>query len=257
MQAAFSAGKTGDVRLRPHLERALADRHPAVRAAAATALGKLGDPSALAALQSALADKSSAVRTQASQAIAELSRRGTPPGGPTLAATVMVDPGSVLEPSRHPVRWRQARYVVVLGDLANRSGKGHAGLVDRFRRAVVENLERESGVIVFRNESELDAEAHAEIRRRRLPYVRLEGTVAKVERTMRGREVWIRCEVRFLLLDGKDRSIRSTFQGAASSAELKRRDRRMQDRGLGEQAVTGAVQGALSSVSTALARAQR
>lgn len=256
VQAAFSAGKTGDVRLRPHLERALADRHPAVRAAAATALGKLGDAAAISALESARSDKSSAVRTQASQAIAALSRRPIPSGGPTLTATVMVEPASVLEPRTGPIRWRNARYVVVLGELTNRTGKGHAGLVDRFQRAVVEHLERESGVIVFRDERELNPQAQSEIRRRRLPFVRLEGNVSKVERTMKGREVWIRCEVRLLLLDAKDRNIRSTFQGAASSAELRRRDRKLQDRALGEQAVSGAVQGALSSVGMALARAQ-
>jgi hypothetical protein len=50
IQAAFSLSKIEDPKILPYLVKALKDKHPAVRSAAATSLGNAGDPGALDAL---------------------------------------------------------------------------------------------------------------------------------------------------------------------------------------------------------------
>jgi hypothetical protein len=75
VKAALELGKTRDSSVRAPLERALDDRSPAVRAAAAAALRVLGDERALVALAKHKNDKSESVRAQVRSTIAALKRK--------------------------------------------------------------------------------------------------------------------------------------------------------------------------------------
>jgi len=260
VQMAFAMGNTRDPSLRPHLERALRDSNPAVRAAAATGLGRLGSRAALRALRRARRDNSASVRMQVERSIRTLESAGTetqtaraPRRRPTGMGEVYT-PVTVL-PRAGTVPWPRVRYVVVLGRMANRSSfRGGEVLAARLRDEVARNLMLLRGVAVFRGESEVDARARREIQRRRLPKLQLDGNLTDVDRSRRRGEVSVRCAVSLMLLE--EGNIRGMMNGAATGSEAPRRDPQQQQR-LAQQALSAAVRSAMSGAPNALRRAVR
>lgn len=261
VRAALALGSSNDMSVTPHLVEALSDSSPAVRAAAATALGRLGDASALDALRRATRDRAAIVRNEAQRAIRQIeSRRPADPSGPrrslTRTATGAVLPPISVVPRAQDINWRTARYVVVLGSLENRSNFRHEPLNEVLSREVERNLVVLRGVAVLRD-GEMTPESEAQIRRRRLPTLRLEGSLNRVERRMMNRQVAVRCEVSLMLMDEPGRSLRGVLNGAATHASAPRGPRAEQERRLAEQALSGAVRSAMSGAAQAIASVRR
>lgn len=260
VRAALALGSTNDRNVTPALVGALRDASPAVRAAAATGLGQLGDPAALAPLQALSHDGASVVRTEALRAIRriEASRAPSVPSAPprmfTRTSTGDVLPAIAVTPAARDIYWPQVRYVIVMGSMENRSGFHHDGLDQLLEREVMRNLVVLRGVAVLRAGQEPPS-AEREIQRRRLPKLRLEGSLNRVDRRAQPREVSVRCEVSLMLLDEPGRNLRSVLNGAATGSQPRRGQRETQERQLAEQALTGAVHSAMSGAARAIASA--
>ena len=100
-------------------------------------------------------------------------------------ATSGAYPSIRVVPTTESVQWAQARYVVLLGEMHNRSGFAGAELAQKLVAEVERNLRLVRGVAVL---TTIDASAEREIRRRHLPRVRFEGNLARVERRARASE---------------------------------------------------------------------
>lgn len=265
VRAALALGNRRDRSVTPHLVRALEDSSPAVRAAAATSLGRLGDPSAIDALREATNDRRRVVRNEAQRAIRRIRdanpdarerhgratprRRGASGSAPYPTVSVI--------PRARDIHWPRVRYVVVLGSMENRSDFEDEGLAEVLQREVSRGLLVLRGVAVLREGRE-PPEAERQIRRRRLPKLRLEGSVTTIERRQERRQLQVRCEVSLMLMEDRGRAIRSVLNGAATGSQPRRRGRRReQERELAQQALTGAVRSAMSGAARAIASAGR
>lgn len=265
VRAAMALGASADPQMAGPLVAALSDESAAVRAAAASGLGRLGNPEALPALRRALADAEREVRDAAQRAVAAIG------GARSAAAAASPPPGPISDPLRMPsvavvppqrdVDWTSARYVVVLGAMQNRSdfAPARAGSVDRLGRVLADEVRRH--LVVLRGVAILPdgptpPEAEREIARRRLPRMRLEGSVTRVQRQMRGPDLQVRCEVSLMLMDEPGRNLRAALQGAATGVERASGARAAQEVRLAEQALTGAVRSAMSGAARAIAESQ-
>ncbi|MEQ8459047.1 MAG: HEAT repeat domain-containing protein [Sandaracinaceae bacterium] len=266
VRAALALGSTNDHAVTRHLVRALRDENPAVRAASATALGRLGDPAALDALRRLERDEERVVRDEARQAIRriEVASRGSAPSGPSAPARVSprrgggdAYPAISVIPRARDIYWPRIRYVVVLGDMQNRSNFRDDSLAQVLQQEVSRNLLVLRGVAVFQD-GQLDANAQRQIARRSLPKLRLEGSLNRVERRRQRRQLTIRCEVSLMLMDEPERNLRGMLQGAAEGSQPQRRGaRQQQESTLARQALTGAVRGAMSGAAQAISNAGR
>ncbi len=259
VQAAFALGNTRDESAVPHLTRALSDSNPAVRAAAATALGRIGSARALPALRQAQRDSSAAVRLQASASLRVIEEGGARepdlPAARTPRATATRFPAITVIPTEDQIRWPRIRYVVFLGEMNNQSRFGGDHMARLLRSEVGRNLTLMRQVAVMPNPSSVEPRAEREIRRRRIPRLRVDGNVVSVQRRMRGGDLAVRCEVSLVLMDHPEQALRGELRGAASGSEPRRRARRDQEQRLAAQALEGAVRSAMSNVQTALQRA--
>ncbi|MAQ14244.1 MAG: hypothetical protein CMN30_05555 [Sandaracinus sp.] len=261
VQVAFAMGNTGDAAMRPHLERALRDGNPAVRAAAATALGRLGDRAAIGALRRATRDSSASVRMQAERSIERL--RAGPAEAPTAARRVRTGSGaypavSVVPDARRRTPWSRVRYVVVLGDISDRSNtRVGRSVLGTLRQEMKSALDLHTGVRVFDSPAMIDESDRRQIERRRLPKLRLEANVVDIDRTRQRSELSVRAEVRLVLLSEPGRDLRGMMSGAATGTEPPRRHDRAQVQRLADRAVSAAVRSALSDAPSALQRAAR
>ncbi len=259
VQAAFALGNAGNTRAVPALERALKDRNPAVRAAAATALGRIAAPRSIKALTRSLRDSSRSVRTQAQRSIDRI--KGAPPTRPNRAVAKAQRhgrgfyPAITVVPRVQRVPWHRVRYVVVLGDMHNRSGFAGDSLATYLHNEVADSLGSIRNVAVFRQPEQVDDGALRQIRRRRLPRLRMEGNLVTVDRRNRAREVSVRCEVSLMLLEEPDRNLRGVLSGAATGTEPRSRNRYRQHTRLAQRAVSAAVRSAMASVSHTISRA--
>lgn len=261
VRAALALGSSGDERVAPHLVEALSDESPAVRAAAATALGRLASPTALAPLRRALSDRTRVVRTEAERAIARIEasaprHRPSPQRPLTRTQGGGVLPSISVVPRARDINWGLVRYVVIVGDLDNRSRFRHDDLGTLLKREVTRSLIVLRGVAAIQ-EDQVTAAAQREMQRRRVPKLRLEGSVNRVERRAQRSELSVRCEVSLMLLDEPERRIRSVLNGAATGSAARRGPRQAQERRLAEQALSGAVRSAMSGASQAIASAGR
>lgn len=263
VQVAFAMGNAGDHAYRPHLERALRDSNPAVRAAAATALGKLGDRRAMRALRRATRDSSASVRMQASRSIERLREAAEPAQAPRAPRT---DPGTdgrypsvaVVPSARRGTPWSRVRYVIVLGDISDRSNtRVGRSAIRTLRDEMKAALTVHRGVKVFDSPAMIDERDRRQIERRRLPKLRLEGNVVDIDRRRQRSEVSVRAEVRLVLLSEPGRDLRGMMSGAATGSEPPRRNQREQVQRLAHRAVSAAVRSALSDAPSALQRAAR
>ncbi len=258
VQAAFALGNTRNARNRRPLERALSDANPAVRAAAATALGRLGSTAAIAALRRASRDSSASVRMQAQRSIRTLEEGATPTAPEAAprhrAAGGGFYPAVQVVPEAGRIAWPRVRYAIVLGSMANRTTfRGADRLTNVMRGEVHSTLNLVRGVAVFGSQADLDAASAAQIRRRRIPKLNLDGSLTAVQpRRARG-ELSVRCEVSLMLLE--EGNIRGMLSGAATGSEPPRRNNSQQTQRLAQQALSAAVRSAMSSAPSALARA--
>ena len=263
VQVAFAMGSTGDKSLRPHLERALRDANPAVRAAAATALGRLGDARAVAALRRATRDSSASVRMQAERSIERLSSHNGESSQPATARRVRSGSGtypsiSVAPEAQERTPWSRVRYVVVLGNIGDRSNtRAGRAAVTTLRDEMKAALSLHRGVRVYDSIAMIDERDRRQIDRRRLPKLRLEGSVMKIDPQRQRSELAVRAEVQMMLLSEPGRDLRGTISGAATGAEPPSRNRGAQLQRLANRAVSAAVRSALSDAGSALQAAAR
>jgi hypothetical protein len=260
VQAAFALGNTRDAAVLPALERAMRDSNPAVRAAAATAMGRIGSPNAIPILRRAQRDSSAAVRLQVSASLRAIEsgerREAALPAARARADHGARFPAITVIPSEDRIRWPRMRYIVFLGEMQNRARFGGDGMASLLRSEVGRNLGMLRNVVVWEPNRPFDARGQAEIRRRNLPKLRLDGNVVTLQRQNRGADLAIRCEVSLMLLDEPQRALRGELRGAATGSEPRRsRSRRAQERRLAEQALEGAVRSAMSNVHQAIQRA--
>ncbi len=263
VRAALSLGSTGDRSVTPSLVAALSDESPAVRAAACTSLGRLGDPSAIGPLRGRLRDQSRVVRAEAERAIRRIQSASPPPARAPSAPPRMlartrggdVLPAITVVPRARSINWPTVRHVVLLGSMQNRSAFQAQGLDQVFEREVMRNLIVLRGVATLPAD-QLSSDAEREIRRRRLPRLRLEGSLNRVERRAQARQLSVRCEVALMLMDDPGRNMRAALTGAATGSSPQRGQREQQERQLAEQALSGAVRGAMSGVARVIASAQ-
>lgn len=256
VRAAAALGASGDPAMAGPLVGALLDDSAAVRAAAADALGRLGSADALPSLRRALRDRERGVRDAADRAIRAI---GTSHGTSATAAHPPTHdplrmPSVEVLPREREVDWRTTRYVVLLGEMANRSGFGN----ERLQSVLSQEVHRH--LLVLRGVAALPAlspDAEREITRRRLPRMRLEGSITRVHRQAHGREVQVRCEVSLMLLDDPGRSIRAALNGAATGMERASSARATQEARLAEQALQGAVRSAMSGAARAITASGR
>ena len=257
-RAALALGSSNDRSVTPHLITALADRSPAVRAAAATALGRLQDTRALAALRARVSDEHRAVRVEAQQAIRRIqaANRGSP--GARRARTGPRErlPSIAIVPRARRIAWPRVRYVVVIGSMENRSRFRDDSLGALLASEVNRALLVLRGVAVFQ-EGHQPADAQRQIQRRHLPRLRLEGSLNRVERRVRRRELSVRCEVSLMLLDDPGHNMRSILNGAATGSSRRSGRRRDQEQRLARQALTGAVRSAMQGASRAISGSAR
>ncbi len=246
-QAAFALGATGDVGVVEPLGRALRDQNSAVRAAAATALGRIGSPRALPALRRAERDRSAAVRMQITRSVQLINDRQNANSDA---------PGTETAPE---INWQRVRYVVRLGDFENRSGYETDAFAGLLRNEASRHLATERTLAVIpSDESLLSDRDQRELRRRRLPRIRLDGNLTRVERESRQGDISVRCEVNFMISDEPDRVVRGMLSGSARGIEQRRTQNQAgQVRRLAEQALSGAVRSAISDPEDALAAAVR
>ncbi len=275
-RAAIALGATADPSVVTPLSGALSDREPAVRAAAASGLGRLGRPDAERSLREALRDSSSEVRDAAARALREIAAHvpsaappeavatppatpvrpaGTPPATPagTPPVTPTATPAVPPVPPR-PIDWRRARQAVVVGTIANRSGFG----ADRLAQLVGQEVRRHLGAlssVALLEDGPLDPGTEAQLSRRRLPRLRLEASLARVSRDVRGADVQVRCEVTVMVLAEPGRTIRASLTGAATAAAPVAAQRDVQEQRLAERALEGAMQSAMSGAARAIAGA--
>ncbi len=165
-------------------------------------------------------------------------------------------PSIEIMPTEDRIAWPRVRYVVTLGDMHNRSGFANESLEGVLRSEVTRQLHVVQSIAVMQSEIYIDDRAEREIRRRRLPNIRLDGNITQVQRQRRGRDLSIRCEISLILLDHAQRSLKGELRGAATGTEPRhQRDYQEQERRLAEQALSGAVRSAMSNVTDAIARA--
>jgi hypothetical protein len=232
VSAALFLGRVKPSGAREALEHALADSHPAVRAAAASALGALGDPAAIGALaRRAESEPSASVKAQLQSTIEKL-RGGADGAGDAQRAI----PSS-------------ARYVVKLGAMRNPSGiRG-----DDMRRVLHDAARSRARSLRGAAVVEPDAAGLAQAAERHLPVLTLDGSLMQLLESRVSGSVQMQARVEFAIR--REQTLKGTLSGAAttfgSSPTLSDQGRRQ----LQDDAVDGAVQSALRGADQGLVAA--
>jgi hypothetical protein len=226
-QAAISLGGIeGATEVVEALMGAVADEHPAVRAAAANSLGRLGDPKALHALRAAAADPEPPVRVAVQAALAKLES-ASHRGGMQAEAP---------KPSAGP-----PRYYVAIGKPGSRSASISNADLERAQQTLRDRLAEIDGVVLASSE-ESPAAVRSVLRARKLKGFYIDSSVTSVEQKQGG---GIRAAVSVIVATYPDRAMRAIMQGAATAT------------GGGDikaQAVAGALKSALSQLPQAMTR---
>jgi hypothetical protein len=236
VSAALYLGRTKPLGAREALELALADAHPAVRVAAASALAALGDPLAITALARRLGSETSAsVKAQIQSTIEQL-RRG-----------VAADPGGAPQPdASHRQLGPNVRYVVRLGTMHNPTGIRGEEMRSVLHEAARSRARFLKGAVVV----DADPAILAQANERRLPIITLDGSLLQLAESRVAESVQVQARVEFAV--SREKILRGTLSGAATTfgssptlSDLGRR--RLQD-----DAVDGAVESALRGADQGL-----
>lgn len=228
-QAAISLGRVeASAPVVAALTTALRDDHPAVRTAAASSLERLADPSALDALQPLKRDRDPAVRRAATTAVRALERiaRTAPREDPTPST------GTAL-------------YYVGIG---NPGAQGNAANAATLRRAkeILARLARELEGVEVAPDGETNAAAQRVIQRRNLTGYYLDSSVVSLGEAGGG----TRAVVSVILNTYPGRDMRAILQGSATVPGAT-------GPAAQEQALEGALRGALRRLPQAMAASRR
>ena len=243
VRAAMALGRMRKDEHAPALERALWDRHPAVRQAAAVSLRQIGASRSLPALRIASRDSTSSVSREAKAAIAAIER--AQPKDEGRSALAAASPAK-----KANGRWARPRFAVVVGDMHNGSGFQGTDLARHLRKSLAEGLSGNASIVVIDPSSGQGSIADA--RRKRLPVFRMDANLVAVDRKDLHGDLLVRCEVSLMLLDEKERTIRSMLKGAATHSESLRGPRASQERTMARKAIVSAVDSALGNAWKAL-----
>jgi HEAT repeat protein len=220
--AALRLGKSGDPSVRPVLEQALRDVHPAVRSAAAAGLLALGDKAAIPALErQEAAESAPGVKTQLTTAIQKL-RVGDVPTAPGIGG---------------------AQIVLQLGTMRNATPVRGAEL-ERVLRSVTRSKAKTLPKVVVVDVSETALLKEAQDKR--VPVLALDGTIVRLAQTQNSGTVSLKAEVEFVVRRTPEHQLKGTLSGSATAFESARamgsasKMAAMQD-----QAIEGAVESAL------------
>lgn len=235
-QAALSLGRVeSSSTVVDALTRALRDDHESVRAAAAASLEALGDPSALGALRAVRRDRDSVVRAAVQRAIRSLERvartRPTSTGGSS--------DGGATTPSGPP------RFYVGVGMPGTKVQSIDRRRLEQLRGQIAATVRSMDGVVLA-PERESQSQATQAIRRQNLTGYYLDASVVSIEPSGGG----VRAVVSVILNTYPGRDMRAALRGAATVPN-----------GTGaaaeQQALEGAVRGALRSLPQAMAASRR
>jgi hypothetical protein len=196
VSAALILGKSHADGARPLLEKALSDGHPAVRTAAAAALAVYGDPAAIPALEAHANDSSASVRAQVKTSVATLRNAGA--NGAAAA----------------PGPWQNARYVVQLGDMKNRTGiRGEqpSGVLRNAARTHAASL---PGAIVADGSS---SQVLVEAANRHVPVLAIDGSVQRLTQGQKDSDLLVVAQVEFSVRRVPEQSLKGTLSGSATS----------------------------------------
>jgi hypothetical protein len=238
VHAALRLGRTGGAAARADLEAGLRDAHPAVRVACAVALGQMGDAAAAPALAQAMKSESfPSAKTSMKEAHDKL-RAGNPGAQGAAAAASSVSPGV-----------EKAHYVVQLGTMRNNTGQ-RADLDTMMRSAA----RAKAGTI--KNAMILDNPDAAVLRRageRKIPVLIVDGNLSRLSQTT-GRDggLIVSAQVDLSIIRVPGQTLKGTVSGKASASD----DARNMNKGITElqnRAVNGAIESAMSSVSSEIA----
>jgi hypothetical protein len=237
--AATVIGHRRDAERRPDLEGALGDRHPTVRAAAASALGRIGSRSSIPPLHGvASRDPVQGVAREARAAIAAIQHQ------PDRAADAASEASKDAKP----------RYGLVLGEMRNRSRYFAPGLIDMLGHAVERNLGGLPGAAVFGAAATGDAEA---AQQRGLALFRLDGSLMSLSAARTDGQLSVHCEVTLLLMDKPTGALRTLLKGAATGVEIPVGVPAVQELSVARRVVDAAVRSALRNADYTIGEAAR
>lgn len=235
VSAALYLGRTKPQGAREALEQALADAHPAVRVAAASALGALGDPLAITPLARRLGSESSAsVKAQIQSSIEQL-RRG-------------VAAGQGGEPPEDEPRQLgpHVRYVVRLGIMRNPTGvRG-----DEMRTVLHDAARSRARFLKGAAVVDADPSLIAQAERRRLPIITLDGSLMQLAESRVAGSVQVQARVEFAVR--RQQVLKGTLSGAATTFGSTPTLTDVGRRRLQDDAVDGAVESALRGADQGL-----
>lgn len=221
-QAALSLGQLEPTRKSVDaLERAIRDKHPAVRVSAVVSLRRLGSKGSLPLVEKATRDKNKAVRRAAVEAAAQLSAIGERERGPG-----------------------KPQYLVAVGMPGAKADRVSRQMLFDARIFLSEQLLALEGVELAPDDL-TPADAEREIAQRRLAGYYLESSIVTLEPKGSG----VRAVVSIIVLSYPGRDMRGMLRGAATASGR-------YSAGTAEQAVQGAFVGALRSLPTVLAAAK-
>jgi hypothetical protein len=183
--AALALGKSRGPSVRPALERALGDAHPAVRSAAAAALGSLGDVAALGALRAALAQEATpGVKAQIETTIKRLSAGAVKP-----------------------------RFLVSVGKVENKSGDSSSAITSTFRTSTRSSIAMVSGVELLSEGTDASAEGKS----RNLPAFTLDGSLTQLAKRQGSDGVGYSARVEYVIRRMPDQVLKGTMSGTAQA----------------------------------------
>ena len=244
VHAALRLGHSGGAAARADLEAGLRDAHPAVRVACAVALGQMGDAAAVPALAQAMKSESfPSAKTSMKEAHDKL-RAGGGSGAPGAAGNA----GNAGNPGVE-----KAQYVVQLGTMRNNTGQ-RADLDNMMRSAA----RAKAGSI--KNAMILDNPDAAILRRageRKIPVLVVDGNLSRLSQTT-GKDggLIVSAQVDLSIIRVPGQTLKGTVSGKASASD----DARNTNKGITElqnRAVNGAIESAMSSVSSEIAALAR
>ncbi len=210
-QAALSLGQLdGSRKSVTALERAAADKHPAVRVSAISSLQRLRAKSSLPVIERATRDRNKAVRRAAFEAVQALEAVGERRRGPG------------------PVE-----YLVAVGSPGAKAERVSMKMLSDAREFLVEHLVSLEGVELAPDDL-TPADAKREIAGRQLHGFYLESSVVTLEPTSAG----VRAVVSIIVLSYPGRDMRGMLRGAATATG-------QYSASTAEQAIEGAFTGAL------------
>ena len=232
--ACLVLGKSRSPGARSALEKALADGHVAVRAAAAAALGSLGDARAVPALKTAQASETSAdVKAVIDRSLGRLAQSG---GAAAPAAT------------------SKAKFLVSVGRIENKSGVTGPTLGPALKTSTRSRMAQVPGVEVLAEGTDPSVEGKS----RNLPAFTVDCTLTKLDKKQGQDGVGYAARVEYLLRKMPDQKLTGTMSGTAQAlADAKEVRSQGELAQLQIDALSAAVDSALKGAKPALEAATR